>query len=169
MSNNTKILGGVPIMGFISPNNSYDTYPVIEPLYGIDGVRNVDNLLELNDIPDERRRAGMLVGVFGGSVFFKLKDIEWDGTIDDWDEIELTLKKDVVKYIDKETPTGLINNANTIFELSHIPINGSEHVYLNGLLLENGTDSDYMIYGNAIMFNYPLIENMRLKCSYRTI
>ena len=169
MSNNTKILGGVPIMGFVSPNNSYDTYPVIEPLYGIDGLRNVDTLAELNAIPEERRRAGMLVGVFGGSVFFKLKDIEWDGTIDDWDEIELTLKKDVVKCIDKETPTGLINNSNTIFELSHIPIHGSEHVYLNGLLLESGTDNDYMIYGNAIMFNYPLIENMRLKCSYRTI
>ena len=169
MSNNTKILGGVPIMGFISPNNSYDTYPVIEPLYGIDGLRNVDNLVELNAIPEERRRAGMLVGVFGGSVIFKLKDIEWDGTIDDWDEIELTLKKDVVKHIDKETPSGLINNSNTIFELSHIPIHGSEHVYLNGLLLESGTENDYMIYGNAIMFNYPLVVDMRLKCSYRTI
>jgi hypothetical protein len=169
MSNNTKILGGVPIMGFISPNNSYDTYPVIEPLYGIDGVRNVDNLVELNEIPDERRRAGMLVGVFGGSVFFKLKDVEWAGTIDDWDEIELTLKKDVVKHIDKETPIGVINNSNTIFELSNIPIHNSEHVYLNGLLLESGVDNDYMIYGNAIMFNYPLIEDMRLKCSYRTL
>jgi hypothetical protein len=169
MSNNTKILGGVPIMGFISPNNTYDTYPVIEPLYGIDGIRNVDTLADLNEIPDERRRAGMLVGVFGGSVFFKLKDVEWNGTIDDWDEIELTLKKDVVKYIDKETPIGLINNTNTIFELSHIPIHGSEHIYLNGLLLESGSNSDYMIYGNAIMFNYPLIENMKLKCSYRTV
>jgi hypothetical protein len=26
-----------------------------------------------------------------------------------------------------------------------------------------------MIYGNAIMLNYPLVENMRLKCSYRTV
>lgn len=169
MSNNTKILGGVPIMGFVSPNNTYDTYPVIEPLYGIDGLRNVDTLADLNEIPEERRRAGMLVGVFGGSVFFKLKDIEWSGTIDDWDEIEITLKKDVIKHIDRETPIGAINNSNTIFELSHIPIHGSEHVYLNGLLLESGSDNDYMIYGNAIMFNYPLIEDMRLKCSYRTL
>lgn len=169
MSNNTKILGGVPIMGFVSPNNSYDTYPVIEPLYGIDGLRNVNTFNELNLIPDERRRAGMIVGVFGGSVFFKLKDIEWDGTINDWDEIELTLKKDVIKHIDKEIPIGLINDINKIFELSHIPIHGSEHVYLNGLLLESGADNDYVIYGNAIMFNYPLIEDMRLKCSYRTI
>ena len=30
-------------------------------------------------------------------------------------------------------------------------------------------DNDYVIYGNVIMFNYPLIENMILKCSYRTI
>ena len=169
MSNNTKILGGVPIMGFVSPNNSYDTYPVIEPLYGIDGLRNVNTFNELNLIPDERRRAGMVVGVFGGSVFFKLKDIEWDGTINDWDEIELTLKKDVIKHIDKEIPIGLINDINKIFELTHIPIHGSEHVYLNGLLLESGADNDYVIYGNAIMFNYPLIEDMRLKCSYRTI
>jgi len=169
MSNNTKILGGVPIMGFISPNNTYDTYPVIEPLYGIDGLRNVPTLNDLLAIPDERRRAGMIVGVFGGSMFFKLKDIQWDGTIDDWDEVELTLKKDVVTFIDKETPSGVIDGTNTIFELSHIPIHGSEHVYLNGLLLESGQDNDYVIYGNAIMFNYPLYENMKLKCSYRTI
>ena len=169
MSNKNKIRGGVPVMGFISPNNSYDTYPVIEPLYGIDGLRNVNTLDELICIPDERRRAGMIVGVFGGSVYFKLKNIEWDGSIDDWDEIELTLKKDIIRHIDKEIPTGFIDNINTVFELSNIPIEGSEHVYLNGLLLENGDENDYIMYENVIVFNYPLIENMRLKCSYRTI
>ena len=101
MSNKNKIRGGVPVMGFISPNNSYDTYPVIEPLYGIDGLRNVDSLNELLSIPEERRRAGMIVGVFGGSIYFKLKDIEWYGSIYDWYEIELTLKKYIIRHIDK--------------------------------------------------------------------
>ena len=69
-----KIIGGINVMGFISPNSIYDTYPVIDPLYGIDGLRNVNTIDELITIPDERRRAGMLVGIDGGDRFFKLKD-----------------------------------------------------------------------------------------------
>ncbi len=55
--------GGVGIMGFISPMDTLDTYAVIDPLYGIDGIRNVENETELNQITYERRRAGMLVGI----------------------------------------------------------------------------------------------------------
>lgn len=79
--------GGVGIMGFISPMDTLDTYAVIDPLYGIDGIRNVSDLNELNSISYERRRAGMLVGVDGGNRYFKLKDVIWDFTITDWEEI----------------------------------------------------------------------------------
>ena len=37
--------GGIGVMGFISPMDSRDTYAVVDPLYGIDGFRNVDALL----------------------------------------------------------------------------------------------------------------------------
>ena len=67
-------VGGVGIMGFISPMDTMDTYAVIDPAYGIDGLRNIDTLNELNDIPFERRRSGMLVGVDGDNRYFKLRD-----------------------------------------------------------------------------------------------
>lgn len=76
-------------MGFISPMDTRDTYAVIDPLYGIDGIRNVLDENELNEISYERRRAGMLVGINGGSRYFKLKEIIWTFEITDWDEIFL--------------------------------------------------------------------------------
>lgn len=79
--------GGVGIMGFISPMSTLDTYAVIDPLYGIDGIRNVKDIDELNAISYERRRAGMLVGIEGGNRYFKLKDVIWSFETSDWEEI----------------------------------------------------------------------------------
>ena len=58
-----SILGGVSVYGFIAPSTTGDTYAVIDPIYGIDGFRNVNSISEMNAIPNERRRAGMQVGV----------------------------------------------------------------------------------------------------------
>lgn len=79
-----SLSGGVEVFGFISPSDPIDTYPVIDPLYGIDGFRNVDTLTDLNNIPTPRRRAGMVVGVSGGTQYYKLNPEPWDGTINDW-------------------------------------------------------------------------------------
>ena len=43
-------VGGVGIMGFISPMDTRDTYAVIDPLYGIDGIRNVGSVEDLSRI-----------------------------------------------------------------------------------------------------------------------
>ena len=51
-----ELYGGVGIMGFISPMDTNDTYAVIDPMYGIDGLRNVESITDLNTIPFERRR-----------------------------------------------------------------------------------------------------------------
>jgi hypothetical protein len=67
--------GGVEVLGFISPTEPTDEYPVIDPLYGIDGFRNVNTLSDLNSIPNLRRRAGMVVGVSGGTQYYKLNRI----------------------------------------------------------------------------------------------
>jgi hypothetical protein len=79
-----SLSGGVEIIGFISPTDTTDTYPVIDTLYGIDGLRNVNNLTQLNAIPNQRRRSGMLVGVSGGTEYYKLNSPPWSGTTDDW-------------------------------------------------------------------------------------
>jgi len=165
-----KVIGGVSIMGFISPNSIHDTYPVIDPLYGIDGLRNVATIDEMITIPDERRRAGMLVGIDGGDRFFKLKDVVWNGTISDWDEIQILLvgnKHPDITFIDKEKPTGLTDGNNSTFKLSHIPITNSEHLYLNGILQEKGDDLDYVLDGKNIIFLEPPFDGMRVICSYR--
>ena len=57
---------------------------MIDPLYGIDGFRNVDTLSDLNSIPNLRRRAGMVVGISGGTQYYKLNPGPWTGTITDW-------------------------------------------------------------------------------------
>jgi hypothetical protein len=79
-----SLSGGVEVFGFISPSDTTDTYPVIDPLYGIDGLRNVDLLSDLNNIPTLRRRAGMVVGISGGTTYYKLNSPPWTLTLSDW-------------------------------------------------------------------------------------
>lgn len=156
-----ELLGGVGIMGFISPMDTRDTYAVIDPIYGIDGFRNVDSIEDLNLIPYPRRRSGMVVGVNGGEKYYKLKKITWTYDISDWSEIDLNK----IIFVDKETPIGITNDDNKIFELSSEPVFNSEHVYLNGLLQDS---DDYTLDGNYIIFNEPPMYNSKIKCSYRT-
>lgn len=158
-----ELIGGIGIMGFISPMDTEDTYAVIDPLYGVDGLRNVDTILDLNNISGERRRPGMIVGVNGGQTYYKLKNLtDWLFDISDWLEIDLTK----ITYVDKEMPSGVIDGLNETFDLSQIPIPGSEHVYLNGLLQDE--NEDYIMEFNSIKFIEPPLIGMKIRCSYRT-
>lgn len=160
---NFELIGGIGIMGFISPMNTEDTYAVIDPIYGVDGLRNVSAVEDLNLISVERRRPGMIVGVNGGEVYYKLKRLDdWSFDIDDW--LELDLSK--ITHIDKEKPNGVIDGVNNNFILNNNPIPGSEHIYLNGLLQDD--EDDYQIEYNTIIFNEPPSIGMKIKCSYRT-
>jgi hypothetical protein len=81
-------LGGVKVTGFISPTDTNDSYAVIDPLYGVDGLRNYSGgTSELSNIPALRRRPGMIVGINDGAQYFKLKPIPWSFTLSDWVEI----------------------------------------------------------------------------------
>jgi hypothetical protein len=71
------------------------------------------------------------------------------------------------EYSDKEKPMGLIDGVNTQFVLANKPDLNSEHVYLNGILMEAGEQSDYTINNKTINFNYPLLQGFKLVCSYR--
>lgn len=160
---NFELIGGIGIMGFISPMNTEDTYAVIDPIYGVDGLRNVSAVEDLNLISVERRRPGMIVGVNGGEVYYKLKRLDdWSFDINDW--LELDLSK--ITHIDKEKPNGVIDGVNNSFILNNNPIPGSEHIYLNGLLQDD--EDDYQIEYNTIIFNEPPSIGMKIKCSYRT-
>lgn len=79
-----SLSGGVEVLGFISPTDSLDTYAVIDPLYGVDGFRNVNFISDLDLIPEPRRRAGMVVGVSGGTTYYKLNSSPWNYNFTDW-------------------------------------------------------------------------------------
>lgn len=161
-----NLIGGVGIMGYLTPMDTRDSYPVIDPVYGIDGLRNVDTIEDLNSISFERRRAGMIVGIDGGSTYYKLKNIEWIGDITDWEVFTLGHQQ-TIQHVDKEIPLGDIDGVNNLFTLLNIPDENSEHIYLNGLLQDSGQFEDYTIIGNEIYFNEPPLLGMKLRCSYR--
>lgn len=69
-------------------------------------------------------------------------------------------------FSDKEIPTGNIDGVNNSFTLSYIPIEGSEHIYLNGLLQESGIGNDYIIYDSNITFFTPPEKDFKLRCTY---
>ena len=83
---------------------------------------------------------------------------------------ELTTKSNSLNsskiFVNKEIPSGLIDGINTIYTLKHEPTPGSDHLYLNGLLIEDGTDTDYYINGSTITFSEPLLSGMKLHCTY---
>lgn len=74
-----KIPGSVKVGGFIAPTDSADTYPTHDSRYGIGGYREVDVLTDLDSIPQQRRRAGMLVYVAETNSHFKLHtdNVSW--------------------------------------------------------------------------------------------
>lgn len=80
------IPGSIPIGGFIAPTSSEDTYAVIDPIYGIDGLRSVANLTERNNITDSRRRVGMIVYDQDGDKYYKLISLSSGNGNDVWVE-----------------------------------------------------------------------------------
>jgi len=75
--------GSIPLTGFIAPSDTADTYAVLDPLFGIDGLRNVNSLAEMYAIPAGRRRQGMVVGAGGN--YYKLRSSPWNYDSTDWD------------------------------------------------------------------------------------
>lgn len=69
-------------------------------------------------------------------------------------------------WVFKESPLGEIDSINTHFTLDFIPLKGSEHVFVNGILMEEG--SDYIIIGRVIIFLEGAIpqETDKLKVTY---
>jgi len=68
-------------------------------------------------------------------------------------------------FSNKEIPSGSIDGINTTYTLSNEPILGSDHIYLNGVLIED-KDNDYSISGSLITFSNPLLPGMKLHCTY---
>jgi hypothetical protein len=70
-------------------------------------------------------------------------------------------------FVDKEIPSGTINGSNTAFTLANTPVAGSEHGYLNGVLMESGSGNDYTISGASITMLTAPLTGEKLRFSYR--
>jgi hypothetical protein len=77
------------------------------------------------------------------------------------------LEESLQGYIDREIPTGNINGENNTYNLSRIPLEGTEHVYLNGLLQEKGIDADYTLTDTTLTFAYSPLEDSLIQCTYK--
>jgi len=126
-------------------------------------------LYELDAIPQDRRKAGMICSINSGGAYFILKAQPWSYTDSDWEEIVITRRSEEVKFIDKETPVGVVDDVNVMYELQHQPIADSEHVYINGMLQQAGEDADYTINTNQIIFNEAPFPGANIRCTYRYI
>lgn len=78
------IPGSVPVTGFVAPTDSADTYPAIDPVWGIDGLRSVANIAAMNAIPAGRRREGMVAYAQDTNLYWTLLAGPWTFTIADW-------------------------------------------------------------------------------------
>lgn len=70
-------------------------------------------------------------------------------------------------HVTRETPTGLVNGANTTYTLANTPTAGSEEVYLNGILQEPGAGNDYTISGLTITYLTAPVTGDKIRASYR--
>lgn len=84
-----------------------------------------------------------------------------------WQQIPTTAGLSNTNFVDKEIPSGAINGSNTAFTLANTPTAGSEHVYLNGMLLESGAGNDYTISGANITLSSAPLTGEKLRVTYR--
>ena len=68
--------------------------------------------------------------------------------------------------VTRETPAGLVNGSNTSFTLANTPTVGTEHVFINGLLMEPGAGNDYTIAGAVITTLFTLQAGDKIRVSY---
>lgn len=81
--------GTVQLTGLVTPVNTTDDYAVTDPLYGIDGLRSVEDYAERNAIFLPRRRQGMLAYVRSTDEYFKLNPGPWVQDDTDWTPVAL--------------------------------------------------------------------------------
>ena len=79
-----------------------------------------------------------------------------------------------LSFINKETPSGSVNDSNVTFTLANTPVTGSVDVFRNGILQEPGVGNDYTISGSTITFSTAPSANAatsgvadRIRVSYR--
>ena len=144
------IIGGVTVTGFIAPSTTGDTYAVIDPIYGIDGLRSVGNSIQRNAVTTLRRRQGMIVYQQDNDSYYKLLAPPWVNNDVDWRLLNLgssgSTVSEIVFYFSAST------QGQTVFN-SILPTTPSDitetKFFINGVKYRYGSPYDYIITGGT--------------------
>ena len=82
---------------------------------------------------------------------------------------DVTLDADFLRYsnyVNREQPSGSVNGTNTVFDLQYTPLDGTEQVFLNGILQEPGAGNDYSISNDEITFADAPVSGDRIRVTY---
>jgi hypothetical protein len=71
-------------------------------------------------------------------------------------------------FVTREVPSGSVNGSNAVFTLANTPVAGTEQVFLNGLLQQEGAGNDYTISGDTITFVTAPETGWKLFVNYAT-
>lgn len=84
-----------------------------------------------------------------------------------WQQIPTSAGLLNANFVDKETPSGTVNGSNVTFTLANTPVTGSVHLYVNGLLQEEGSGNGYTISGAVCTMTDAPLTGERVRASYR--
>ena len=147
----------IPVTGLVSPIYDSDKYPVIDPRFGIDGMRSMGTLTDMYNIPLEKRRGGMVVAIpstySNSSVYYALKPegggVTWEvGSSSNWYGFlqSFTGSNAIpIKYnLSEETITVPLNYeyliwGNMIVGTGATFINDGKAYFINGTISTSGT------------------------------
>ena len=68
-------------------------------------------------------------------------------------------------FVDGETPSGAVNDVNTVYTLANTPVAGSVKVYLNGVRMK--VTEDYTISGTTLTFSTAPATGDNILVDYR--
>jgi hypothetical protein len=94
-------------------------------------------------------------------------DVDSDSNLWSANRIKLEIKNETDIFSYKEKPIGLVDGLNSEFYLENTPADGTEHIFLNGLL--QNFDYDYTLEDNKIIFFEAPPANSIILCSYKKI
>lgn len=133
-------------------NDAVDTAQIVDEAVALDKLVTLDN-------------AKFIVGTSTGNAQVA---ITGDVTVDSTGAaaVNSATVVRVADIITRETPSGAVDGVNVTFALANTPKVGTEHVYVNGLLMDAGAGNDYTISGGTITMLFALNTGDKIRVSY---
>jgi hypothetical protein len=150
------IPGSVSVTGVLAPTDTTDTYAVIDPVYGIDGLRSVVDHAARNAIPNARRRFGMLVFTQSDQMYWTLKVGPWLGTDADWNPLTFSANAAVYRrsFTDADLTSGVLSVTHNL-EQKYVNVTvydeNDKQIIPNEVFLQNTTQLQIDFTGFSVL------------------